>query len=90
MDVVRVQERGQSGMDDEILLTAATAESRLMLTNDDDFLILHHNWQKASRSHAGIIYWHQRKLPVGEAIRRIIDYATLTPPSNAANVVHYL
>jgi len=90
MDVVRVQERGQCGMDDEILLATATAETRLMLSNDQDFLIIHHNWQAAGRTHTGIIYWHQTKLPVREAIRRIIDYATLTAPADAANVVHYL
>lgn len=90
MDVVRVQERGQCGMDDEILLATATAESRLMLSNDHDFLIIHSNWQAAGRSHPGIIYWHQTKLPVSQAIRRIIDYAAFTSPGDAANVVHYL
>jgi predicted nuclease of predicted toxin-antitoxin system len=61
VDVVRVQDRGQCGMDDEILLATATAENRLMLSNDQDFLLIHHNWQAAGRSHAGIVYWHQSK-----------------------------
>ena len=60
------------------------------LTNDVDFLTIHSRWQTAGRTHAGIVYWHQDKWPVGEAIRRIVDYAALTSPADAAKVVHYL
>ena len=90
MDVIRAQDCGLCGQDDEILLREATAQGRLMLTNDVDFLVRHADWQAAGRSHAGIVYWHQDKYPVGEAIRRILDYATNTAPADAANVVKYL
>src|SRR5437899_314092 len=79
MDVVTVQERGQDGQDDEVLLQTATAEGRLMLTNDEDFLRIHADWMAAGKSHAGIVYWPQSR-PIGTVIRGVIDYATQTPP----------
>jgi hypothetical protein len=90
MDVARAQDRGLCGQDDEVLLREATREGRLMLTNDTDFLVRHAAWQASGLSHAGIVYWHQDKYPIGEAIRRIIDYASQTSPADAANVVKFL
>lgn len=89
MDLVTAQERGQRATDDEILLTTASAEGRLMLTNDKDFLRLHASWMAAGKNHSGIVYW-RRDLPIGEAIRRIFDYAVATSPAGAANQVRYL
>ncbi len=40
MDVVTVQERGREGADDTELLAEALHEQRIMLTNDQDFLVL--------------------------------------------------
>src|SRR5687767_3461150 len=82
MDVVTVQERGQNETDDEILLELASTEGRLMLTNDKDFLKLHALWVAGSRDHSGIVYWHQ-DFPIGEAIRRVLQYALNTPPGQA-------
>jgi len=90
MDLVTAHERGLRAADDEILLAAATSEGRLMVTNDTDFLVLHTKWQPAGRNHAGIIYWHQDKLPVGESINRILHYASFTSAADAANVVKFL
>jgi hypothetical protein len=90
MDLVTAHERGLSAADDEILLAAAANEGRLMVTNDTDFLVWHSKWQAAGRSHAGIIYWHQDKLPVGEAINRILQYATFVSAALAANAVKFL
>jgi hypothetical protein len=90
MDVVRAQDRGLCGQDDEALLADATAENRLLLTNDEDFLAIDAAWQAAGRSHAGIVYWHQDKYSIGEAIHRILDYASQTSPVDAADVVKFL
>jgi hypothetical protein len=90
MDVVTAQERGQRTEDDSVLLAAATAENRLMLTNDEDFLREHSAWMAAGKSHAGIVFWQQQKPPIGEVIRRILDYATRTSPAEAANTVKFL
>jgi hypothetical protein len=41
------------------------------------------------RNHAGIVYWPQER-PTGTVIRKLIDYATQTPPDAAANVAKFL
>src|SRR5436305_10461678 len=90
MDVVRAQDCGLCGQADDVILAAATSEGRLMLTNDQDYLVLAAAWRAVGRDHAGIVYWHQDKYPIGEAIKRILDYAQNTSPAAAANVVHHL
>jgi len=90
MDVTTAQQRGQCGVDDEILLAGATADGRLLLTYDTDFLRIHAEWLQSGKTHAGIVFWHGNQLPIGEAIRRILGYATHTDPPDAANVVKYL
>jgi Domain of unknown function (DUF5615) len=90
MDVVTAYDRGLSAADDDVLLATAAGEGRLMVTNDTDFLVWHSKWQATGRNHAGIIYWHQDKFPVGEAINRILQYATFTSAADAANVVKFL
>jgi predicted nuclease of predicted toxin-antitoxin system len=89
MDVVTVQERGQGAVDDDILLATATAEGRMMLTNDKDFLRIHSAWMAAGKSHAGIGFLRSG-LSIGEAIRRTLRYASQTAPADAANVLRFL
>ena len=72
MDLVTAQERDQRETDDEVLLETATAEDRLMLTNDTDFLRIHAEWSADGREHSGIVYWHQTR-SIGEAIRGIVQ-----------------
>lgn len=90
MDVVTARERGQCGVDDETLLANATAEGRVLFTYDTDFLRIHVEWLQAGKNHAGIVFWHGNQMPIGEAIRRIMDYARQTEPADAANVVKFL
>jgi hypothetical protein len=89
MGVGTAQEHNQRNTDDAILLATATAEGRLMLTCDVDFLRLHHEWMATGKNHAGILFWPQR-LRIGEAVRRIFDYATSTDPADAVNTLTYL
>src|SRR5262249_30496879 len=77
MDAVTVQERGLDRADDEVLLAAATAEGRLMLTQDKDFLRIHDEWMRSGKNHAGIAFLRPR-LSIGEAIRRVMQYASQT------------
>jgi predicted nuclease of predicted toxin-antitoxin system len=89
MDVVTAQERGLRNTDDEILLATATAEGRLMVSRDKDFLRHHNDWMSAGQNHAGIVFLRPR-LSIGEAIRRILHYASSTSPADAANVLKFV
>lgn len=89
MDVVTAQERGRRSTDDALLLAEAAREGRLMLTNDTDFLRLHHDWMNTGQDHAGIVFWSM-ELPIGQAVLRIFDFATRTDPAAAVNHLEYL
>ena len=90
MDVDTVQERHLTGTHDEALLEIAASEHRLLLTYDTDLLTIRAAWTSEARTHAGIVFWMGNQLPIGEAIRRLIDYATHTQPDEARGVVKYL
>ena len=76
--------RDQRQVDDEALLGVATGEGRLLLTNDTDLLRIHSRWLSDRRDHARIVFWRQ-DLAIGPAVRRILQYALQTSPSEAAN-----
>ena len=69
-------------------LPAATAQGRLLLTKDKDFLRIDGEWKGAGRSHAGILFL-KPKLPIGEAIRRILAYAHNMSAADEADVLRY-
>ena len=89
MPVVTAQEKELRQAEDEVLLEVATAEGRLLLTNDTDFLRIHHEWMLYGKSHAGIVFWEQQ-MAIGRVVRGILHYAAKTAPADAANYVHYL
>ncbi len=89
VDVVTAQECGLTGFDDEDLLAFATADGRIVITNDKDFPAIHAAWLAASRPHGGIIYWRQTKYSVGHAIRRIVAVMKF-PTIDPVNALIYL
>ncbi|MEX2214623.1 MAG: DUF5615 family PIN-like protein [Phycisphaeraceae bacterium] len=90
VDVITVQEHGLSGSVDEVLLSVATKEGRLMLTSDKDFLKLHAEWLKAGKDHAGIVFWKLTKYSVGNAVRRIMGIVRAMTVEDAKNNLIYL
>ena len=67
IDVLTAQQAGMLGIDDETQLQFSTSQSRVILTQDEDFLSLH--WKM---KHTGIAYAH-RQTPMS----RIIQGSTL-------------
>ena len=67
IDVLTAQQAGMLGIDDETHLQFSTSQSRVILTQDEDFLSLH--WKM---KHTGIAYAH-RQMPIS----RIIQGSTL-------------
>ena len=55
VDVLTTPEAGMLGASDEAQLALATAPTRVLFTQDDDFLKLH----AKGITHAGIVYVHQ-------------------------------
>lgn len=55
VDVVRCEEIGMAEASDDEHLNYATAEGRVMVSLDSDFVSLHHEWMVDNRSHCGIM-----------------------------------
>lgn len=72
-DVVTAADEGLSGSKDPVVLQAATAESRVLLTFDLDFADIRHY---PVGSHAGIVVFRlhdQRWVVLEQLARRLID-----------------
>jgi hypothetical protein len=79
VDVLTAQDVGMEMASDENHLIRATAEGRVLVTQDADFLVLH----ASGTPHAGIAYAQQ-----GTAIRRMVNgllliFDVLTPEEMA-------
>lgn len=90
MDVVTAQERGQQRADDDVLLTAAFGERRVMLSCDQDFLRLAALLSQQGTSFAPIYFWPQQNRLNGEMIRRILREASNDDYDKACSRVVYL
>jgi hypothetical protein len=64
IDVTTTVETGLMGATDEDQLAFATANGRICVTRDPDFLVLH----SRGISHAGIAYWHPKRRSVGQIV----------------------
>ena len=85
IDVLTVQEAGLAGESDRSHLTLATAQRRVIFTQDDDFLRLH----AQGISHAGIVYGH-RRMPIGDVIRGLVLISNILTPNEMCDHVEFL
>ena len=77
VDVVRCEEVGLAEASDVEHLEYATEQGRVMISQDQDFLRLHTEWQSTGKTHAGIMFClpHLRGLKyVGRVIEACLDY----------------
>ncbi|MFQ4142653.1 DUF5615 family PIN-like protein [Chlorogloeopsis sp. ULAP02] len=68
IDVTTTPEQGLISVSDEQQLAFTLAESRVIFTQDADFLRFH----QAGVTHAGIVYCSQGSRSIGEIIRSLI------------------
>lgn len=71
-DALTAQEDQASRSSDEELLTRATSLSRVLLTQDVDFVAIAARWQQTGQDFTGVVF-----APQGTPIGRIIDDAEL-------------
>jgi hypothetical protein len=67
IDVTTTVDTALSSRSDTDQLAFALAESRVLVTHDQDFLRLH----AAGVNHTGIAYCHQRARTIGEIVQRL-------------------
>jgi predicted nuclease of predicted toxin-antitoxin system len=89
VDVLRCEEVGMAEASDESHLLYATEQERIMITQDDDFLLLDMQWRNRGEKHAGIM-----RVPVllqGQAqISFVIEQVLFYDEAERAGAINYL
>jgi predicted nuclease of predicted toxin-antitoxin system len=69
IDVLTAFEDGFERRSDADILARATELGRLVFTQDVDFIALTDEWLTAGKSFSGVVFAHQLKVTIGQAIR---------------------
>lgn len=86
IDVLAAQEAGRCGLPDSDQLAFATAQDRVMVTFDPDYLALHNS----GTPHTGIAWCPATKYRIGRLIQMLILLHGVTDRDAMKNRVEYL
>ena len=86
VDVLTAQDAGRCGLPDPDQLAFATAEERVMMTFDTDYLALHY----AGTQHAGIAWCEEQKYKIGELLTALLVVHGVLSRDEMRNQVEYL
>ena len=90
LDVLTAQEDDAARFDDPARLDRATQLGRVLVSQDDDLLREAARRQAVGEYFAGVVYAHQLRITVGQAIRDLELLATVCEPTDLENRVEYL
>jgi hypothetical protein len=90
IDVLTTADDGSEDWDDDAILQRATELERLVFSQDSDFLTLAHVWAKQGRPFAGLVYGHQLRVTIGQAIHDLELIAKVMEATEMRNRVEYL
>ena len=90
VDVLTAYEDGGSGLDDSALLDRATTLGRVLFSQDDDLLAEAQHRQENGIEFAGVIYAHQLRISIGQAVLDLQLIAHAGNPPDLLNQVLYL
>jgi hypothetical protein len=90
IDVLTAAEDGAARADDEAILERALQLDRVTYTQDDDFLVLAHQWAAVGRTFAGVIYSRHSKISIGRAIDDLEVAAKVLDPAEIRNMVIFI
>lgn len=63
---------------------------RVVFSQDADFLVITNQWLKAGREFSGLVYVHQLRLTIGQAIQDLTLIAQVLDPEDMRNRIQYL
>jgi hypothetical protein len=86
VDVLTTQEAARCGLPDVAQLAFATAQGRVILTFDSDYLVLH----QSGTQHAGIAWCPERKYTIRELIQAVLLLHGVLDRQSMHNHVEYL
>ena len=90
VDVLTAQEDGAARFEDPALLDRATELGRVFVSQDDDLLREAARRQATGERFSGVVYSHQLRITVGQAIRDLELLATIYEPADMESRVEYL
>ncbi|MDA1055878.1 MAG: hypothetical protein O3C40_36290 [Planctomycetota bacterium] len=88
--MLTVDEDQTAQWDDDSLLERATKSGRIMFIQGDDFLAIGHRWQQSGREFAGIVYAHQLRVTIGQAVRDLEVIAHVNSADEMKNRIEFL
>jgi hypothetical protein len=86
IDVTTTNDAGLAGADDQQHIAFARSQNRVIVTHDDDFLVLN----SQGIAHAGIAYCHQGSRSAGELLRLLLVLNECLTPKDMENRVEFL
>lgn len=84
------RDAGNLGLSDEEQLEYACRQKAAVLTYDDDFLRIAHQWTRQPKEHWGVIFAHAKRLSIGQCILRLARYARYAQAEDLKNRVIFL
>jgi predicted nuclease of predicted toxin-antitoxin system len=90
IEVSMAYAEGVDGFSDVELLHYATNHNMVLISQDDDLLVIAADLQTQGIAFSGVIYSHQRQLSVGELVRDLELVANTLEPEEIQNTVLYL
>ncbi|MEX2172875.1 MAG: DUF5615 family PIN-like protein [Pirellulaceae bacterium] len=90
IDILTTVDDGSEHWSDEAILQRATELGRLVFTQDADFLAIGCEWVKSRRHFAGLVYGHQLRITIGQAIRDLELIAAVMTPGAMRDRVEWL
>lgn len=90
IDVLTTTDAASEDWDDEPILQRATDLGRLVFTQDADFLAIANDWAMQGREFAGVVYGHQLRVTIGQAIHDLELIAVVMDAGEMRNRVEYL
>ena len=88
--VLTAEEDGRNAWEDEYLLERATELSRVMVTNDRDFLVITARWMDRGRMFAGLVYMTDQGIDYGKAIADLETVARVYTSEEVRDHIEYL
>ena len=86
IDETTTTDAGLLGFDDAAHLSYAVAESRVIFTQDDDFLVL----AAHGANHAGVAYCHQNTRSIGHIVRILELIWELYEPDEMVKQIEFI
>ncbi|WP_165233388.1 DUF5615 family PIN-like protein [Aquisphaera insulae] len=90
IDLLTCREDGTTTWDDERLLARADELGRVLFSQDDDLLAIANRWQQERRGFSGLIYGHQLRISIGQAVHDLGLISQVYDPEDMRDRVEFI